>query len=351
MYANGERLGEFSPDANVKGCKVGALSTTGKPSRGWHTAAGCFSVLRNGKALAADFGNSSNLPAEVEVTVRSRVFAPHKRGLAHIIVQGFIIEHGANQWIENFWFPQNAKYSQSGLLGTRSGFMWTIRNNTIRKAQTIALDIGVEGGYTGAWPPPDNEGTMQPTPNITGNHTVTENILEDNGASGIQGYVATGTVSFNIIRHNGAIGCAGAENAAVKTHGFEGVMEGNLIYGNSEVCRRCALICRSRRWLCLCCEMALRMVCALLRVRHRSCRFGLIAGTSTCDSLATLSSIISQVAMELDSNCPLALHWSTTTFSLAQAAERESQGWMPAALPMPIISSLGTTVAASQFMA
>jgi hypothetical protein len=28
----------------------------------------------------------------------------------------------------------------------------------------------------------------------------------------------------------------------VKTHGFEGVMEGNLIYGNSEVCHRCAHI-------------------------------------------------------------------------------------------------------------
>ena len=106
---------------------------------------------------------NDSMPASVEVTVRSRVFAPHKRGLQYIVVQGFIIEHGANQWIENFWLPQNAKYSQSGLLGTRSGYRWTIRNNTIRKAQTIGLDFGCEGGYTGSWPPADNEGKANPS--------------------------------------------------------------------------------------------------------------------------------------------------------------------------------------------
>ena len=37
----------------------------------------------------------------------------------HIVVQGFIIDHGANQWIENFWLPQNAKYSQSGRGGEK----------------------------------------------------------------------------------------------------------------------------------------------------------------------------------------------------------------------------------------
>ena len=130
-----------TPASKIKKLPGLTTQTAGKPPkqpRGWNTPAGCFSALRNGTALAAFFGNGSK-PAEV--TVRSRVFAPHKRGLQHIVVQGFIIEHGANQWIENFWLPQNAKYSQSGLLGTRSGFMWTIRNNTIRKAQTIALGM------------------------------------------------------------------------------------------------------------------------------------------------------------------------------------------------------------------
>ena len=239
VYASGLRLGEFPPDTPVKGCARQLADQTGdsgKPKNaGWSTPAGCFSVVRNGSALAAQFGNGSQLPDEVEVTVRSRVFAPHRRGLAHITVRGFIMEHAANQWIANFWLPQNARYSQSGLLGTRSGYMWRIENNIIRKAATIGLDVGVEGGYSGSWPPPDNEQTMQPTPNITGNHTIQNNTIENNGASAIQGYCTSGTISFNTIRNNGALGCAGAENAAVKTHAYSGVMEGNFIYQNSEL--------------------------------------------------------------------------------------------------------------------
>ena len=87
--------------------------------------------------------------------------------------------------------------------------MWRIENNIIRKAATIGLDVGVEGGYSGSWPPPDNEQTMQPTPNITGNHTIQNNTIENNGASAIQGYCTSGTISFNTIRNNGGLGCAG----------------------------------------------------------------------------------------------------------------------------------------------
>ena len=77
-----------------------------------------------------------------------------------------------------------------GLLGTRSGFGWVIHNNTLRHAKTIGLDIGIEGGYRPAGGG-DNEGTNQPIPNVTGAHTVTQNIIEYNGASGIQGYGAS----------------------------------------------------------------------------------------------------------------------------------------------------------------
>lgn len=48
--------------------------------------------------------------SEIEVTVRSRVFAPHTRGLQYITVQGFVMEYAANNWCANFWFPQNWKY-------------------------------------------------------------------------------------------------------------------------------------------------------------------------------------------------------------------------------------------------
>lgn len=219
VFASGSRLVELGDAAAVPGCQY---------------SAGCFAARSGGKELVAKWPAGSSA-SDVEVTVRSRVFAPHRRGLAHVVVQGFTMEHAANQWIANFWFPKNAKYSQSGLLGTRSGYMWTIRNNTLRQAQTIALDIGTEGGYPGSWPPPDNEGTEQPTPNVTGNHTVEHNVIEYNGASGIQGYMTSGTVSFNIFRSNGFLGCDGAENAVMKTHGFSGVMEGNVIIDNPQM--------------------------------------------------------------------------------------------------------------------
>ena len=117
------------------------------------------------------------------------------------------MEYAGNNWCAQMWYPQKWQYAQSGLLGTRSGFGWTIHNNTLRHAKTIGLDIGIEGGYRGAGGG-DNEGTNQPIPNITGGHTVTANIIELNGASGIQGYGAAPdfVVSGNLVQRNGRIG-------------------------------------------------------------------------------------------------------------------------------------------------
>merc|ERR1719160_2036325 len=187
------------------------------------------------KSLYARWPKKHNgtMPESVEVTVRSRVFAPHKRGLQYIVVEGFVIEHAANQWDANFWFPQNYHYAQSGAIGTRTGYKWTIRNNTIRKAGTIALDIGSEGGYQGH--PVDNEETNQSTPALHGEHTIVHNIFEKNGCQAVAGYVVPGknTFAYNIVQDNGGCGCAGAENAAFKTHGFQGLFEGNVFRRNT----------------------------------------------------------------------------------------------------------------------
>ena len=193
----------------------------------------CFSVNTTAKTLHARWPKQYNgtVPPSVEVTVRSRVFAPHKRGLQYIVVQGFTIEKAANQWIANFWFPQNYHYAQSGALGTRSGYRWTVRNNTIRYAKTIGFDWGIEGGYAGH--PVDNEGTNQSDPAMHGDHTVENNIFERNEVSGVQGYGATGNFGYNLIQDNGGLGCAGAENAAFKSHGYNGTFEGNVFRRNS----------------------------------------------------------------------------------------------------------------------
>lgn len=193
----------------------------------------CFSVDTAAKTLHARWPKQYNgtMPASVEVTVRSRVFAPHKRGLQYIVVQGFIIEKAANQWIANFWFPQNYHYAQSGALGTRTGYRWTVRNNTIRHAKTIGFDWGTEGGYAGH--PTDNEGTNQSIPAVNGDHTVENNVFELNEVSGVQGYGAYGNFRYNLIQDNGGLGCAGAENAAFKSHGYNGTFEGNVFRRNS----------------------------------------------------------------------------------------------------------------------
>jgi hypothetical protein len=98
----------------------------------------------DGVSVWASFGEPPASGA-AELTVRSRVFAPHKRGLAHIHVIGFVIEHGGNQFPDGFFAKGRAAFAQSGLLGTRTGLSWVIENNTIRHAKTIGLDIGSEG--------------------------------------------------------------------------------------------------------------------------------------------------------------------------------------------------------------
>ena len=133
-------------------------------------------------------------------------------------VRSFCRHSSTRAWIANFWFPQNYHYAQSGALGTRTGYRWTVRNNTIRYAKTIGFDWGTEGGYAGH--PTDNEGTNQSTPAVWGEHTVEHNVFERNEVSGVQGYGAFGNFRDNLIQDNGGLGCAGAENAVRrKCHG------------------------------------------------------------------------------------------------------------------------------------
>ena len=160
-----------------------------------------WAAADGGKTVLARFRGDGPPTGLIELTVRSRVFAPHTRGLAHIVVSGFTIEHGGNQFPDEFW--DGGAVSQSGLLGTRAGYRWTIRGNTIRHAKTIGLDVGDEGG--------DNEGN-QPAPSLLGNHTVVNNTVSDNGGGGIQGSFCTGggeefrvhggTISFNRVERN-----------------------------------------------------------------------------------------------------------------------------------------------------
>ena len=56
----------------------------------------CCVIRYVGVCVCCVIRYNGKMPASVEVTVRSRVFAPHKRGLQYIVVQGFIIEKAAD---------------------------------------------------------------------------------------------------------------------------------------------------------------------------------------------------------------------------------------------------------------
>ena len=90
---------------------------------------------------------ADDIPArhKVELTTKRRLFAPHQRQLAHIVIEGFVFERCGNQYPTNFWEAEHPEWQHAGMVGTRSGKFWIIRNNIIRFANGIGLDFGNEG--------------------------------------------------------------------------------------------------------------------------------------------------------------------------------------------------------------
>jgi hypothetical protein len=165
--------------------------------------------------------------AEVELTVRRRVFAPHKRGLAYITVVGFVMEHVANQFPGGFYTSNGNP--QAGLIGTRSGNHWVFDNNVIRHAASIGLDIGDEGDK-------DIEGVndRQGEPRGIGSHTIINNIFIYNGCAGVMGLGAPNTLfKNNFFAHNNDLYFESAEQGGIKVHLFTNSrIEDNFFYRN-----------------------------------------------------------------------------------------------------------------------
>lgn len=167
------------------------------------------------------FGKKKPMQQTIELTTRRRIFAPIRRGLGHIVVEGFIFEHSGNQYPTNFWkIDANA---QKGAVGTEAGHHWVIRRNVIRHAKTFALDVGMVDRHGAPLKPRDV--------------LVEENYILDNGSAGIlsngsERLVIRGNV---ILRNNQLrfIGIKRWEQAGVKCHSFdEGLIEGNYIASN-----------------------------------------------------------------------------------------------------------------------
>ncbi len=169
--------------------------------------------------------------ATVEISTRRRILAPHLRGLGHIQVIGFIMEHCANQYPYDFW--STAANTQSGAVSTRSGRNWVVRDNLIRYANGIGLDVGSEGLL-------DVEVPAQPVQyqaNV-GHHLIERNRVTDNGATGIMAYLTTNLVlRGNVIERNNALLFdfydGYFEHAGIKLHASIGaLLDGNLVRDN-----------------------------------------------------------------------------------------------------------------------
>lgn len=211
LFVNGEEYQEVESPAELQ-----------RTANTWLTAA-------DGESLLVHFSDAVKTPADcqVEISVRNRIFAPHRRGLGFITVRGFTFEHCANQ----------GPFPQAGALSVRSGHNWIIENNTIRHAKTLGVDCGSETWGVDKLQDTDAD---QKRIMIGGKHLIAHNVISDNGLCGIAGWNHGGTViRSNILERNNNLGFVAGldagwwEQAAIKMHGFNnGVIEGNLVRDN-----------------------------------------------------------------------------------------------------------------------
>ena len=171
----------------------------------------------------------------VEITTRRRVFAPHRRGLGHIHVIGFVMEHCGNNYPTNFWEASNPQWQQAGTLGTRSGHHWRIEGNVFRFGM-VGIDVGYESMQT------QNRGDLERGDNGRNEaggmfHTIVNNHIIDNFGPGTAGMTPIG-VQFagNVIERNNLYGFAGMkrfETGGIKLHRPHGSrFESNLFRDN-----------------------------------------------------------------------------------------------------------------------
>lgn len=173
-------------------------------------------------------GNSAPAAGAIEVTTRDRIFAPHRRGLGYIHVEGFVFERCATR----------PDWPQLGALSTRTGQFWIIRNNIVRYTTGKGIDCGSE-----TW---DAESLIATEPEdkhilIGGHHLVESNLVTDNAQCGIAAWNTDDVrIIGNIVRDNGA--SASADNLSltdfeaggIKVHAFRnGLIKGNLVVSNS----------------------------------------------------------------------------------------------------------------------
>lgn len=164
--------------------------------------------------------------AMMELSTRTSIFRPTRRGLGYIHLNGLVFEHCANQ----------GSFPQAGAVSTRAGHHWLIENCTIANANTIGLDCGWE-----TWDQSNLINTLDEDRirfNVTG-HVIQNNIIRDNGLCGIAGInTKQVTISNNqILRNNtqdfSAPWAKWEEWGGIKLHGCDdALIQNNLVMDN-----------------------------------------------------------------------------------------------------------------------
>lgn len=188
---------------------------------------GSWMSFHNGTHILLHYTDLNEKKHLAEISVRNRLFAPHKRKLGYITVRGFTFEHCANQYPYFFWDKDG--YPQAGAVSFRSGHHFIFENNTIQYVKSIGLDCGCEGAY-------DLEGLDDERPEIAqaGYHQIVSNRICDIGVCGIAGWVHTQTrIAKNVISRCNCHGWTGCEEAGIKVHlFFDGIIEDNYVINN-----------------------------------------------------------------------------------------------------------------------
>ena len=166
----------------------------------------------------------------IEITNQRRLFAPHKRGLKNIIVDGFVIERCGNNYPNKFWSVPECQ--QAGAVGTRCGKFWTIQNNVIRYATGVGIDWGNEGGAD-----QDLENGSNGKAQGANGNVIQNNIICDNGAAGTASYMCKNFMfSGNTVERNNNLKFYGKrrwESAGIKVHcPTNSIIMNNLIRNN-----------------------------------------------------------------------------------------------------------------------
>jgi len=204
----------------------GQVFVSGKPYREVpyqrELAAGHWFFDGQSGRIYVHFGQLKPGEQQVEISTRRRIFAPSKRGLGYITVEGFVMEHCGNQYPTNFWVEN--RWAQKGALGLGAGHHWIVRKNIIRYCKTFAIDAGYVD-------------RRSPSQYRVNDNLIEQNYILENGSAGILSNRSENLViRDNVIAFNNTLRFFEIkrwEQAGIKCHGFKnGHIHHNYVANN-----------------------------------------------------------------------------------------------------------------------